>query len=62
MSKRLLDKKLPKNLNEASFKLKNALSAFEDAIDDTKNKQTEQERKTRKRMLLKIKTLLQGLS
>ena len=38
MNKRpLLDKNLPKNLNEASNELKSALSAFEEVIDNEKS-------------------------
>ncbi len=63
MSKNIqVGKKLPKNLNQASKDLKVALSAFEMAFDREKFIQDQKEKKIRKQMLLKIKTLLKELT
>lgn len=55
-------KKLPKNLNRACKELKFALSSFEKAFDPEKDIRDDKERKIRKQMMLKIKSLIKDLS
>lgn len=58
----LLANKLSNNIAEASKNLKMALSAFEQVVVNEKLEQDEKDRRARKRLLLKLKTLLKDLS
>ncbi|MCB9027283.1 MAG: hypothetical protein H6625_13260 [Bdellovibrionaceae bacterium] len=58
----LLAKNVSNNIAEASENLKMALSAFEQVVVNEKFEQDEKDRRARKRLLLKLKTLLKDLS